>query len=80
MAFEIFMRAQAKWRGILVYILLQSVTHFVTRVIFYEAGDPRLRLFANLVSVATTVFCFVNIVRLVTRDSEGDEEWPRLWG
>lgn len=79
MAFDIFMRVQAKWRGILVYSLLQAVTHFVTQVIYYGAAEPRLRLFANLVSLATTIYCLINTAALLMRDREGDEQWPPLW-
>jgi hypothetical protein len=79
MAFDIFVRVQTKWRGLLVYTLLQAFTHFVTRVVYYEADDPRLRIFANLVSIATTLYCFSNTVLLLFKDREGDEAWPPLW-
>lgn len=79
MPFDIFVRMTSKWRGILVYSLLQAITHAVTRVIFYEADDHRLRVFANLVSIATTLFCMINTVLLLLKDREGDEQWPPLW-
>lgn len=79
MAFDIFLRVQAKWRGILVYHLLSGFTSFVTRVIFFEAEDPRLKLFANFVAVATTLYCIINTALLLFKDREGDEGWPPLW-
>lgn len=79
MAFDIFLRIQAKWRGLLVFYLLQAVTNFVTRVIYYEADDARLRLFANLVAIATSLYCFINNALLLLRDREGDDKWPALW-
>lgn len=79
MAFDIFARVQAKWRGLMVYMLLQAITHFVTRVIHFEAEDARIRLWANLVSIATTLYCFINTALLLLRDREGDEQWPNLW-
>lgn len=80
MAFDIWARATAKWRGILVYILLQAVTDAVTKVIRFESEEPRIRLFASLVAIATTVFCLVNTILLLVRDRDGDEDWPPLWG
>lgn len=79
MAFDIFVRVQTKWRGLLVFALLQAFTHFVTRVIFFEADDARLKLFANLVSIGTTLYCLINTALLLLRDREGDEKWPPLW-
>jgi len=79
MAQEIWARALAKWRGILVYALLQAVTRFVTAYIYHEAAVPGLRLYASLASLATSIFCFLQIWNLLTADQDGDEAWPPLW-
>lgn len=78
-AFDIWARATAKWRGLLVYTALSMAMRIVTALIF--AGDPTLgiRLFAAAASVATTVFCLTQTWRLLMSDSDGDEEWPPLW-
>lgn len=79
MAYDLIARIQAKWRGLLVYVLLQGMTHFVTRVIFFEAHEPQLKIYANLVSIATTLYCFIKATVLLLQDREGDDQWPPLW-
>lgn len=79
MLYDIWARAQAKWRGIVVYSLLQAVTRFITAVIYHQSGSPGLQLYASVVSLATNLFCVFSLWRLLTADSEGDESWPPIW-
>lgn len=79
MAFDIFVRVQAKWRGLLVYMLLQAFTHLATRLIIYKTPDSQVQLVANLVSLVTTLYCLINTSMLLFRDQDGDENWPPLW-
>jgi len=77
--YDLWNRATAKWRGILVYVLLQAVTRFVTGVIALEADTHWWKLYAALVSVGISLFCLTEMWRLLSTDSEGDENWPPLW-
>lgn len=79
MAYEIWTRATTKWRGILVYVLLQAAMRFVTGVILLEEPTRGLRLFAALAGLATSIYCFASIWRLLLSDHPGDENWPPLW-
>lgn len=79
MAFEIWARATTKWRGILVYILLQASMRFVTGVILMQGPSQGLRLFASLAGLATSIYCMVRMWTLLLRDEAGDENWPPLW-
>ncbi len=76
---DIWARAQVKWRGIVVYALLQAVTRFVTSVIYHQAEAPSLQLYASVVSAATGIFCVWSTWRLLTTDQDGDEAWPPIW-
>ena len=79
MAMEIWARATAKWRGILVYVLLQASMRFVTAVILMQDPERGLRLFASLAGLATSIYCFTMMWRLLLSDHPGDESWPPLW-
>lgn len=79
MLFDLWTRAQAKWRGLLVYSLLQATTRFVTSVIYHEAETSGLRLYSSCVALATTVFCLTQLWLLLTTDRDGDEAWPPIW-
>lgn len=80
MAFDLWARAQSKWRGILVYTALQAAMRFVSAFIYGRALHvPGLQLYASVVQLATSVFCFTQILRLLTTDEDGDEAWPSLW-
>jgi len=76
---DLWGRATAKWRGIVVYALLQAITRFVTAVIFHGTAVPGLKLFASLVSLGTSLFCVISIYLLLTSDRDGDEAWPPIW-
>lgn len=78
-AFEIWARATAKWRGMLVYILLQATMRFVTSVILMQEPTQGLRLYATLAGVATSIYCMVRMWTLMLKDEPGDENWPPLW-
>jgi hypothetical protein len=79
MAFDIWMRATAKWRGIVTYALLQAAMRFVTSYIFVAAESPGLKLYASLAGLFTSIFCLTQTWLLLTRDRPGDEGWPPLW-
>lgn len=79
MMHEIWARAQAKWRGILVYTLLNGMTRFVTDYIYYQSGSQGLRMYAALAGLATAIFCLVQTWQLVMEDKDGDQTWPTLW-
>jgi hypothetical protein len=79
MAFDIWARAQLKWRGILVYTLLQAITRFVTQFIYTQSTHPALQLYASLVLLATTCFCLHRFYQLLTLDRDGDDAWPPIW-
>lgn len=79
MAFEIWARATTKWRGILVYILLQAAMRFVTAVILMQGPSQGLRIFASLAGLATSIYCMVRMWTLLLKDEDGDENWPPLW-
>lgn len=79
MAFDIWARAQAKWRGILVYALLQLSMRLATAFILAAEPAPVIRVYANLANAAMGIFCLVNIWQLIMQDREGDQSWPPLW-
>ncbi|HYF91457.1 MAG TPA: hypothetical protein VD969_04345 [Symbiobacteriaceae bacterium] len=79
MAYEIWARATAKWRGVLTYIVLQAAMHFVTSVILMSADTQGLRLYASLADLATSVYCLIRMGQLLLTDAPGDEDWPPLW-
>lgn len=79
MLFEIWARAQAKWRGILVYALLNIAARLVTDYIYHQSNSKGLRIFAALAGLATAIFCLVQTWRLLTKDIDGDQDWPPLW-
>jgi hypothetical protein len=79
MAFDIWQRAQAKWRGLLVYVLLEAVMRVVTTFIQQRAESSGLLLYAAAVSIATAIFCLVQEYRLLMTDQEGDDAWPPIW-
>lgn len=79
MLFDIWNRATAKWRGIVVYALLQAATRFVTSVISYKADTAGWKLYAAGVSIAVSLFTITRMWQLLTADAEGDEEWPPIW-
>ena len=79
MAYEIWARAQAKWRAIVVFALLQAGMRFVSGLIFTQSPSAPVRLYASLALLATSTFCVVQMWRLLTRDEPGDESWPPLW-
>lgn len=79
MAYEIWARAQAKWRGIVVFALLQAAMRFVSALIFAQSPSAGVQLYASLALAATSTFCVVQMWRLLTRDEAGDESWPALW-
>lgn len=79
MIHDLWDRAQAKWRGILVYSLLHAVTRFVTAFIHIRAETHGLKLYALLVSLAIGLFCLTQLWQLLTTDRDGDEDWPPIW-
>lgn len=79
MLYDIWARAQAKWRGIVVYTLLQAVMRFVTNVIYYHTESSGWQLYASLVSLCTSMFCVWSLWQLLTEDQEGDQTWPPIW-
>ena len=79
MAHDIWARAQAKWRGIVVYTVLQAAMRFVTALINAQSPTAIVKLYASLALLATTVFTLVQMYRLLTRDEPGDEAWPPIW-
>lgn len=79
MAFEIWARATAKWRGIVVYVLLQAAMRVVTSWIYLEAPTQGWRLYASLAGLATSIYCVSRMWRLLMADEPGDEDWPPLW-
>lgn len=79
MAYDIWDRVQSKWRGLLVYVLLEAVMRLVTTFIQQRAETPGLRLYAVVVSVGTAIFCLVQEWRLLMKDEEGDDTWPPIW-
>ncbi|MFZ5817194.1 MAG: hypothetical protein ACOY93_18180 [Bacillota bacterium] len=79
MATDLALRMMAKWRGFLVFTLLNAVTDVVTGIIRLETTDPRLHLFARGVAVVTALYCLINTALLLFCDREGDEGWPPLW-
>jgi hypothetical protein len=76
---DIWARAQAKWRGILAYSVLQAAMRFVTALIMAHEPLAIVRLYASLALLATTIFTLVHMYRLLTRDEPGDEAWPPIW-
>lgn len=78
-AMEIWARATAKWRGIVVFVLLQAAMRFVTAYIHMEAPTQGLRLYASIAGLATSIYCFSSLWRLLLADHPGDENWPPLW-
>jgi hypothetical protein len=79
MAFDIWLRAQAKWRGVVVYTLLEAVSRAVTDYIYQAAGSRELRLYALIAGLATTIFCLTQTVLLLMKDRDGDDAWPSIW-
>lgn len=79
MAYDIWARATSKWRGIVVYVLLQAAMRFVTQVIIMEAPSRGYHLYASLAGLATSIYCLISLGRLLLRDEPGDENWPPLW-
>jgi hypothetical protein len=79
MAFEIWSRAQAKWRGILVYVGLQVAMRLVTALIYDGTSSAGLRVFASLAGAATGIYCVLQMWNLLLSDQPGDESWPPLW-
>lgn len=79
LAFDIWERARSKWRGLLVYALLNAAMRFATELIMHGTSSRGLRLYASLAAVAVGVYCLVQQWRLLTADQPGDETWPPLW-
>jgi membrane associated rhomboid family serine protease len=79
MAFEIWARAQAKWRGVFVYAALHAAMQFVTTLISSGTSSPGLGLFASLAGAATGIYCLVMLWQLLFADREGDDSWPPIW-
>jgi hypothetical protein len=79
LAQEIWARATAKWRGILVYSLLQACMRFTTTLIYQSAHTPGLRMYASLAGLATSLYTLVRTWQLLMTDTEGDENWPPIW-
>ncbi|HYG58997.1 MAG TPA: hypothetical protein VD902_13135 [Symbiobacteriaceae bacterium] len=79
MAHDIWARAQAKWRGILVFALLQLSMRVATAFILAAEPAPGIRIYANLANAALGIYCLLSIWRLIMSDQEGDEAWPQLW-
>lgn len=72
-------RFMLKWRGLLVYFLLDACSGPVYTALAGQAPTDGLRIFAHLASVATAIYCFSHEVLLLTTDRPGDEKWPPLW-
>ncbi len=79
MLLDIWARATAKWRGILVYAVLHACNRFVNTYIMTVADTPGIRLYGALACAATSLFCLVQILLLLTTDRPGDEAWPPIW-
>lgn len=79
MAFELWARATAKWRGLLVYTALSTAMRIVAALIFSQDPTLGIRLFVAAASVATTLFCLIQTWQLLMSDNPGDEDWPPLW-
>lgn len=79
MAQEIWARATAKWRGILVYSLLQACMRFTTELIYRTAPTPGLRMYASLAGLATSIYTLIHLWKLLMTDEEGDANWPPIW-
>lgn len=78
-AMDIWARATAKWRGMLVYVLLQASMRVVTSYILAHDPERGIHLFASLAGLSTTIYCLVMQWRLLMSDHDGDENWPPLW-
>jgi hypothetical protein len=79
MLFDIWARAVSKWRGLLVFILLNTASRMVAIVIQHRTDDSRVLLYSSLISMAIGMYCIVQLVLLLTRDREGDQDWPPIW-
>lgn len=79
MLFDIWARAVSKWRGLLVFVLLNTASRMVTIVIQFRTDDPRILLYSSLISIAIGIYCIVQLILLLTRDREGDQDWPTIW-
>jgi|GEM_PF-2104832 len=79
MAFDLLLRMRAKWRGLLVFYLLNAGVDMLTQIIRLASSDPTIHVAARLVAVVTALFCLYNNAMLLFTDHEGDDRWPQFW-
>ncbi len=80
MAFDLLLRMQTKWRGLLVFFLLNIGVDALTQILRLYSSSAQMHLGSRLVAIVTALFCLYNTARLLFTDQEGDEGWPRFWG